>query len=194
MGNGGTMNTRAHVMHKANELFHKNGFQATSIKDICQAAEVSRVTFYHYFKNKLDIIFAIRMHDIETYITDCSAILHSDAPFLEKVEQYIAFRVGHHKHMEKKLASDIIQLSPDSEAIFQRKIEYINQMFVEFILKAQRNGDVNSTLTSEKILFLFNIVVQTAQNDDMLQFYPTVSQMVQDLLDFFFFGIIGRRA
>jgi hypothetical protein len=67
-------------------------------------------------------------------------------------------------------------------------------MFVEFILKAQRNGDVNSTLTSEKILFLFNIVVQTAQNEDMLRFYPSVSQMVQDLLDFFFFGIIGRRA
>lgn len=187
------MSTREHIMHKANELFFENGFQATSIKDICQAADISRVTFYHYFKNKLDIIFAIRMDNIETYITDCAAILNSDQPFLDRVERYISFRVGHHKHMQKKLAADIIKLSPDSEALFQRKIEYINQMFVEFILNGQRNGDVNSTLTSEKILFLFNIVVQTAQNEDMLRFYPSVSQMVQDLLDFFFFGIIGRR-
>lgn len=57
MGSGGghvekSERTKERISRTAFELFEKNGFRKTTIPAICEAADVSRSTFFHYFKNK----------------------------------------------------------------------------------------------------------------------------------------------
>ena len=40
------------LLSKATELFRMQGFQATSIDDVCAAAHVTKGAFFHYFKSK----------------------------------------------------------------------------------------------------------------------------------------------
>jgi len=44
--------TRAHILKSALSLFSKNGYDATSVAEICQAAGVSKGAFYHHFVSK----------------------------------------------------------------------------------------------------------------------------------------------
>ena len=44
--------TRAHILQAAITLFSKNGYDASSVAEICQAAGVSKGAFYHHFASK----------------------------------------------------------------------------------------------------------------------------------------------
>jgi AcrR family transcriptional regulator len=44
--------TRNHILEAATHLFSKNGYEATGVAEICQAAGVSKGAFYHHFPTK----------------------------------------------------------------------------------------------------------------------------------------------
>ncbi len=50
--------TRARIIEEATVLFRKNGYQATTIEDITEAADVAPRTFYSYFDAKVDVALA----------------------------------------------------------------------------------------------------------------------------------------
>jgi AcrR family transcriptional regulator len=48
--------TRAAIQAEALRLFREQGYDATTVEQICEAAEVSESTFYRYFPNKPDVV------------------------------------------------------------------------------------------------------------------------------------------
>ncbi len=51
--------TRKKIMAAAEELFSKNGFHATTIKQITREAGVNQGLVYYYFKDKNDIVISL---------------------------------------------------------------------------------------------------------------------------------------
>ncbi len=51
------LKTRAAIQKEAMNLFLKRGFDATTIEDIAEAAEISPSTFFNYFPTKEDVVF-----------------------------------------------------------------------------------------------------------------------------------------
>jgi AcrR family transcriptional regulator len=47
------------LIRKGTELFYREGFARSSIRDIGRAAGISSATLYHYFKNKDDLLYEI---------------------------------------------------------------------------------------------------------------------------------------
>lgn len=62
---------RTAVVSAALELFHEQGFEATSVDQIARAANVSRSTFFRQFGGKEDVVFA----DHEVLIAEVRAYL-----------------------------------------------------------------------------------------------------------------------
>jgi TetR/AcrR family fatty acid metabolism transcriptional regulator len=50
---------RKELLRAATSIFAKRGYRAASISDVIKAAGVARGTFYLYFRNKQDILFAV---------------------------------------------------------------------------------------------------------------------------------------
>jgi AcrR family transcriptional regulator len=50
--------TRARIIDEATALFRERGYQATTIEDITEAADVAPRTFYSYFDAKVDVALA----------------------------------------------------------------------------------------------------------------------------------------
>jgi AcrR family transcriptional regulator len=48
--------TRATIQVEALRLFREHGYDATTVEQICEAAEVSESTFYRYFPTKPDVV------------------------------------------------------------------------------------------------------------------------------------------
>ncbi len=48
--------TRATIQHEAVALFRKQGYAATTVEQICDAAEISESTFFRYFPAKEDVV------------------------------------------------------------------------------------------------------------------------------------------
>lgn len=75
--------TRQTIIDAAGKLFSVNGFDATSIDEICQAADVVKGTFYYHFKSKEDLVIELRRemtNQLEEFVT---SELSSGKPPLE---------------------------------------------------------------------------------------------------------------
>ena len=57
--------TRNSIIEKADTLFYESGFEATSFADIAAAVGISRGNFYHHFKTKDEILYAVITHRME---------------------------------------------------------------------------------------------------------------------------------
>ncbi len=53
---GKTNTTRERMIRTAFDLFHRNGFQKTSVDDILEATQTGKSQFYHYFGSKDGLI------------------------------------------------------------------------------------------------------------------------------------------
>jgi AcrR family transcriptional regulator len=51
--------TRSRILEAANLLFSKNGYDATGVAEICQAAGVSKGAFYHHYPSKQAVFLAV---------------------------------------------------------------------------------------------------------------------------------------
>jgi AcrR family transcriptional regulator len=65
--------TRQTIIQASENLFSQHGWQRISIGDICAEAKISRVSFYRYFKNKIELlkeIIALQQVKVKTRYTE----------------------------------------------------------------------------------------------------------------------------
>ena len=54
-----SLDTRERILSTARELFHGNSYADIGIKQICDAANVQKGSFYHFFPSKRDLALAV---------------------------------------------------------------------------------------------------------------------------------------
>lgn len=74
------------ILTAGKTLFWKHGINRVSVKEICAYAGVSKMTFYRFFDNKLDLVKTILDLIFEKSITDYNEIMAKNIAFYEKVK------------------------------------------------------------------------------------------------------------
>lgn len=84
--------TRRALVQAANRRFHRVGFAATTIEEICDDAGVSRRTFFRYFANKDALAFPNRAERLESFLELLEAAPPSENPLtsLRRIAQIFA--------------------------------------------------------------------------------------------------------
>src|SRR5512134_3784191 len=67
-GNGTRSNDR--ILQRALELFSDKGYDATSVREICEAAGVTKPTLYHFYRSKEGVYRAIVEGALERFRAD----------------------------------------------------------------------------------------------------------------------------
>ncbi|QDP38920.1 TetR/AcrR family transcriptional regulator [Radiobacillus deserti] len=73
---------RTNILEAAKQVFRELGYEKTTMKDVMEAAGVSRGGLYHYFSNKEDLFEAILAEALQGEVT------HTDTLLQEKVDSY----------------------------------------------------------------------------------------------------------
>jgi TetR/AcrR family transcriptional regulator len=55
------------ILHKALELFSLKGYDATSVREICEASGITKPTLYHFFKSKEGVYRALVEGSLEQF-------------------------------------------------------------------------------------------------------------------------------
>jgi AcrR family transcriptional regulator len=111
---------RAQIIQQAEELIARGGFHDMTMDSIAVALDVSKSGLYHYFKQKDDLLFAIRMQTLNDLITKQRERMDSGRPYVELVQEMLREGI--------KLVSD----SPAKfRAIFELKLKASTEREVE---------------------------------------------------------------
>jgi AcrR family transcriptional regulator len=84
--------TRRALVRAANRRFHRDGFDATTLDDICADVGVSRRTFFRYFANKEALAFPHRAERLERFLELLEGAPAGESPFasLRAIAQRLA--------------------------------------------------------------------------------------------------------
>lgn len=84
---------RIRLLEAARDMIRTKGFAATSVGDLCEAAAVTKGSFFHHFESKEALGVAAARHWAETTTAFfAGAPYHAAADPLERVLAYVAFR------------------------------------------------------------------------------------------------------
>lgn len=84
---------RTRLLEAARDTIRAKGFAATSVDELCQAAAVTKGSFFHHFKSKEALGVAAAQHWAETTTAFfAGAPYHAPDDPLDRVLAYVAFR------------------------------------------------------------------------------------------------------
>ena len=184
---------REQILKTGKDLFWKYGFKRVTIEEVCKEAGVSKMTYYKFFPNKIELV-KILMNDILRVSMDkYKLIMASDIPYPEKVVALIHLKKDQIEHMSSEFFKDYVQ-SDDPELIsyLQQLSGESMQMFTDDFRKAQENGDIRKDLKIEFIMYMMNHLVEMAQNDALINMYDEPQDLVMEITNFLFYGILNR--
>ena len=86
-------NARTRLLEAARDIIRAKGFSATSVDDLCKAADVTKGAFFHHFGSKDALgVAAAEFWAETTSVFFAAAPYHAPADPLERVLAYVAFR------------------------------------------------------------------------------------------------------
>lgn len=92
---------RARVLDIAHRLFHEQGFDATTIEQICNESLISKRTFFRYFRDKESLIFPNREERLAAFVMFLAEHRHVENPFDSLRTATRLFGTEHLKHKER---------------------------------------------------------------------------------------------
>jgi len=185
---------REQIMATGKELFWKFGFKRVTVEEICKEAGVSKMTYYKFFTNKIDLVKTILDEVLQSSLKKYEAIMASNIPYPDKVVQMIELKRESTHTMSSEFFKDYLQ-SGDPELIaFLEKLSAENlKMFTEDFRKAQENGDIRKDLKVEFIMAILNRLVDWAMNDkELIELYEEPQDLAVEMTRFLFYGMLNR--
>jgi len=181
------------ILKTGKELFWKFGFKRVTIEEICKEAGVSKMTYYKFFPNKIEMVKTLMNEVLMESLDKYREISDSDIPYPEKVVLMIELKREQVDTMSSEFFRDYVQ-SDDPELIsFLNQLSQENlQMFTNDFKKAQDDGDIRSDLKVEFIMYIMNHLVEMAQEDALLNMYEEPQDLVMEITNFLFYGILNR--
>lgn len=172
-------------------LFWKYGLKRVSIEEICKEAPVSKMTFYKFFPNKLELAKKI----IEDLMMDAQqqfkTILELDAPFEIKVEQMMKMKMEGTVDLSAEFLNDIYKHPENGLLASMEKLStQSHHAFVTFLEDAQQRGDIRNDVKIDYIVYQLNVLSQSVNDEQLQAHYNTPNDLIMEGMRFFFYGIM----
>ncbi len=97
------------------------------------------------------------------------------------------------KQFSKEFYLDFMNLSP---AIHEKINSYaINNhaQFLQIMRQAQKTGDVRNDISINFISFMLNNILELREDEKLLSQFNDLEEMTMDMINFYFYGIMGKK-
>lgn len=181
------------IIEIATDLFSKYGVKRVTIEEICTTAQISKMTFYKYFANKIELAEYIIFNILDNAQLEFDNIFSQSSPFAEQIDQFIQLKLKYAKQFSKEFYLDFTNLSPK---IHQNIIAYSQKnstQFLQFIKQAKKNGDVRKDISLKFISYMLNNIFELREDEKLLSLFNNLEEMTLDMVNFYFYGIMGKK-
>jgi AcrR family transcriptional regulator len=179
------------IIDTARDLFWHHGVRRVSVEEICQTAGVSKMTFYKYFKNKIDLILFILEKLYLEGTARYKGIMAQNIPYSEKIKEVIQMKLEITRDISQDMLKDWMQDSISEVAELMQRIQRENfQLFLDDMVAAQNKGEIRKDINPQFILYFLNKMREIAGDEQLISMYDSTQSLTAELVNFFFYGIL----
>ena len=184
---------REQILKTGKDLFWKFGFKRVTIEEICKEAGVSKMTYYKFFSNKIELVKTLMDGVFNESLEKYKNITASDIPYPEKVVQIIQLKQEQVHNMSSEFVREYVQSDDPVLINFLNQLTRNNlQIFINDFRKAQEDGDIRTDLKVEFIMYMMNHLTEMTHEEALLNMYDEPQELIMEIIKFLFYGILNR--
>jgi AcrR family transcriptional regulator len=179
------------ILSIAKELFWKHGFKRVSIEEICTKANVSKMTFYRFYPNKLELAKAVFDKVIDESIADFKKLMNENIPAAEKMKRMLTMKMEGTNDISKEFLMDFYN-NPELEvsAYIQQRSKMVWVEIIDDFRKGQQDGWLRKDFKPEIILIMSQKITELLLDENVLKLYASPQELVMEIANFFTYGIV----
>jgi len=182
------------IITTAHDLFFRFGLKRVSIEEICNTANVSKMTFYKHFKNKNDLLKFLMGEIYDQAFKQYYEIMDQDIPYAKKTEQVIHWKLTNQENMSHEFIKEYLNSSdPEIKSYFLQKQKQILNEIINDYKKAQKNGNIRPNIKPDFIFYILTKLIEIYKDENLLKMYDTPKDLTEEVINFFFYGILARK-
>jgi AcrR family transcriptional regulator len=181
------------ITKTASNLFRRHGVRRVSVEEVCREAGVSKATFYKYFPNKIALVKSILDTMTDRALARTQEIIEMDAPFEEKARLLVDDRLEGIRRMGDDFIRDFYDADAEIAELVEEVTERSHRTFTDFLVEAQRRGDLRSDVRPEFVLRVLDKLNELAADETLRPYYDDYVSMTKEVTDFLFHGLLGPR-
>ncbi len=175
----------------AKNLFWKYGIKRVSIEEICKESNVSKMTFYKFFPNKIELAKTIMDDLIDSSLERLNEIIHSNKSFSEKLKALFLMKLEGINNISMELIKDIHinQETGLKEHMDKLQAKAIS-LIVEFYKDSQKKGYIRKEIKIDFILAYSAQIIKLMEDENLLSQYEQPQDLVIESMNLLFYGIV----
>jgi len=181
------------ILKSAKELFWKYGIGKVTVEEICERAEVSKMTFYRKFENKLQVAEIVLRGLAEKGLSDYRKIMDADISFNEKIHRLVQMEHDSSEDLSEDFLQDVYgaenpRLKNILEAYQQKTSEALHQDLTE----AQKSGEIRKDLKIDFVIYMINSLNEKLLDKRLTSMFNNTQELAVELTNFVFYGIMPK--
>ena len=177
----------------ARKLFWKHGFRRVSVEEICRDAGVSKMTFYRFFPNKLELAKTVYDRVVDEGMTRFKKILAEDSPAAEKMKKILRMKMeGTHEISREFLTDFYTGQETGLKAHIEEKTKRAWSEIVNDIRNGQDKGWFRRDMKPEFFLLYSQKLIGLINDENLQRLYGSPQELIMELANFVTYGIAPR--
>lgn len=186
---------QSNIIAAAEKLFWKYGFKKVTIEEICREAKTSKVTYYKFFPNKIEVAKAVLNTVVNRANDDFKTLIEKATSTSELLEGLLKMKKdGIHDISKEFLADFYADNSLGLNEYIELKTQEIwNELMINF-KTLQEKGLIRHDLNLEFFLYFSNKLTGLMEDPYLLSLFPTAEDMIMEFTNLFTYGMTPRDA
>jgi AcrR family transcriptional regulator len=178
------------ILVAGRRLFWKHGFRRVTVEEICKEAGVSKMTFYRFFPNKLELAKTVIDKVFADSLNGFRSIMESPMTSEEKLRAMILMKVEGAHDISPEFLADFYNNSDIGLTTFlaERSREVWLEMRNDFSV-AQQKGVFRKDLNLDFFFLFSQKAMEIAKDEAFIRLFPTPEGLVLEITNFFIYGI-----
>jgi AcrR family transcriptional regulator len=186
--------TESKILDAGRELFWKHGFKRVTIDDICENAGVSKMTFYRYFPNKIELAKTIYDKVIKEGYEKFQSILNDNSSPEEKMQKMLMMKKeGTNQISPEFLADFYMNKESELKQFVQERVGQLMKNMIGDFREAQKKGIFRSDFNPEFIFHISYKLSESLDDPQLLKMFGNMQDLIMELSRFFIYGVAPHK-
>lgn len=181
------------ILTTARDLFWKHGFKRVTVEEICQKANVSKMTYYKYFPNKIALAKTVFNSVVEGGEKQFRKIMKEDTTAAEKLEKIILLKMEGTNSISPEFLQDFYTGSePELKAFVEERTKKSWDLLINDFRKAQEEGVFRKDFKAEFMVKLQNMFLSLLEDQSLIAMFETRQELIMEFVNLMIYGIAPR--